>query len=69
MKMDAWNIAQRFATFFCVKLGNSATTTHGKCQQAFGGDAMSRAQALCWRNMFSEGRTLAEDERVTTQHG
>jgi hypothetical protein len=25
--MDAWNIAQRYA-FFCVKLGDNATTTH-----------------------------------------
>jgi hypothetical protein len=31
---------------FCVKIGDSATTTHGKLQQAFGDDAMSRAQAL-----------------------
>jgi len=29
---------------FCVKLGENITTTHGKLQQAFGGDAMSRTQ-------------------------
>ena len=28
---------------FCVKLGDGATTTHGKLQQAFGDDSMSRA--------------------------
>ena len=50
-------------SFFCVKLSDSATTTHGKLQQAFGNDAMSRAQAFHWHKMFSEGRTI-----VTTQH-
>jgi hypothetical protein len=52
-----------------VKLGGSATTTHGKVQQAFGDDATSREQAFRWHNTFSEGRTLVEDEQVTTQHG
>jgi len=42
-KWIARNIAQRYLILFCVKLGDSATTTHGKLQQAFGGDAMSRA--------------------------
>ena len=49
--------------FFCVKLGDSATTTHGKLQQAFEDDAMSRAQAIHWHKMFSEGRTTVEDEQ------
>jgi len=51
--------------FVClfVKLGDSATTTHGKLQQAFGDDAMSRAQAFRWHKMFSESRTLIEDEQ------
>jgi hypothetical protein len=48
--------------FFCVKLGDSATTTHEKFQQAFGDDAMSRAQAFRWHKMFSEGKTIVEDE-------
>jgi hypothetical protein len=30
MKMEALSIAQRFANAFCFKLGDSATTTHGK---------------------------------------
>jgi hypothetical protein len=55
--------------FFCVKLSDSATTTHGKLQKTFGDDARSRAQAFRWHNMFSEGRILVEDEQVTTQHG
>jgi hypothetical protein len=49
--------------FLCAELGDYATTTHGKLQQAFGNDAMSRAQAFRWHNMFSEGRTLVEDEQ------
>jgi len=48
---------------FCVKLGDSATTTHGKLQQAFGDDASSTAQASRWHKMFSEGRTLVDDEQ------
>ena len=64
MKMETRNIALRYATFsFCVKLGDSATTTHGTLQQAFGDDAMSKAQAFRWQKMFSEGRILVEDEQ------
>jgi len=48
---------------FCVKLGGSVTTTHGKLQQSFGDDAMSRAQAFRWHKMFSEGRTIVEVEQ------
>jgi len=47
----------------CFKLGDSATITHGKLQQVFGDDAMSRAQALRWHKMFSESRTHIEDEQ------
>jgi len=69
---EAWNIAQRYAIFsFCVKLGDHATT-HGKLQQAFGHDAMSKAHAFRWKKMFSEGRILLEHEQrgqVTTQQG
>jgi len=60
--MEARNIAQRYAILFCVKLGDSATTTHEKPQHAFGDDATSRAQAFRWHKMFSEGRTILEDE-------
>jgi hypothetical protein len=38
--------------FFYVKLGDSVTTTHGKIQQAFGDDAMSRAQVFRWHKTF-----------------
>jgi hypothetical protein len=46
-----------------VKLGDNATTTHGKLQQDFGDDAMSRAQAFRWYKIFSESRTLVDDEQ------
>jgi hypothetical protein len=48
---------------FCVKLGDSATTTHGKLLQAFGVDASSTAQASRWHKLFSEGRNLVDDEQ------
>jgi hypothetical protein len=65
MEMEAPNITQHYAIFFYVTLGDTATTTHGKLQQAFGDDAMSRAQAFCWCKMFSERRTLVEDEQYS----
>jgi len=65
MKMETRNIAQRYVIFFSVKLGDIAATTHGKLQQAFGDDVMSRAQSFRWHNMFSEGRTLVEDEQLS----
>jgi len=49
--------------FLCIKLNDNATTTHGKLQQAFGDDAMSRAQAFRWHKMSSEGRVPVEDEQ------
>ena len=77
----ARNIAQRYAIFsFCVKLGDNATTTHGKLQQAFGDDAMSKAQAFRWQKkcflkaeFFLKMSSAADDHQqrgqVTTQHG
>jgi hypothetical protein len=41
----------------------NSVTAHGKLQQAFGDDAMSKAQAFRWHKMFYEGRTLVEDEQ------
>jgi len=48
--------------FFCVKLGDIATTD-GILQQAFGDDVMSRTQAFSLEQNVSEGRTLVEDEQ------
>jgi len=63
VEMEARNNSQWCAIFFCVKFGDNATTTHGKLQQAFGEDAVSRARAFRWHNMFSEGRTVVGDEQ------
>jgi len=54
-----------YPLIFCVKVGGSATTTHGKLQQAFGDETVSRAQAFSWHKMFSEGRTIVEDEQLS----
>jgi len=64
---------------FCVKLGDNATTTHEKLQQAFGDDAMSKAQAFRWQKFFLKAEfflkmsSAADDHQqggqVTTQHG
>jgi hypothetical protein len=62
MKMEARNITQRYAIFFCFKLSDTATT-HRKLQHAFGDDALSRVQALHWHKTFSEGITIVEDEQ------
>jgi len=61
--MEARNIARRYAIFVCVKFGDCVTTTHGKLQQTFGDDEVSRAQAFRWHKIFSEGRTIVEDEQ------
>ena len=48
---------------FCGKLGVNAITKHGKLQQAFGDDSVSRARAFRWHNMLSDGKTVVEDEQ------
>jgi len=69
MEMEAWNILQRYVCYLlCVKLGDSATTTHGKLQQAFGDHAISRAQAFCGNKILFKGRTLVEDEHAADNH-
>ena len=78
VEMEARNIAQRHANFFCVKPGDIATTTHEKLQQAFGDDVMSRAQVFPGTKCFLKAEPLfkigsAADEhqqhgQVTTQH-
>jgi hypothetical protein len=65
MEMEARNIAQRYAVFFNVKLSDSVTKTHGKIQQVFGADAMSRAQDFRWHKMFSESRTIIGHEQCS----
>jgi hypothetical protein len=65
MKLKTWNLAQRYAIFFCVKLGDSATTTRGKLQQAFGDDAISKAQAFRWHNTFVEDQQRSGQPSAT----
>jgi hypothetical protein len=62
MKTEARNITQQYVILFRVKLGENAITTHGKLQQTFGDDAMSRAHVFQWHKMFSEGRIFVEDQ-------
>jgi len=59
MEMEARNITQ----WYVCHLGDIATTTLGKLQQDFGDHAVSTAQDFCWHKIFSEGRTLVEDEQ------
>jgi len=56
--MEARNIAQQYAIFFCVTLGDSVTTTHGKLQQAFGS----------LLKMSSAADDHQQHGQVTTQH-
>jgi hypothetical protein len=58
MKMEAQNIAQRYAIFFCVKLGDSATTIHGKRLHAFGDYAVSKAQPFAGTVCFLKAEPL-----------
>jgi hypothetical protein len=63
MQIEVRNIVQWYAIFFYVKFDENATTAHGNLRQTFGNNAVSRAQTLHWHKMFSEGRTLVEDEQ------
>lgn len=60
--MSERNYEQRCAIKFCLKLGNNATKTLAKLQQAYGDAALSRDQVFKWFKAFSEGRELVEDE-------
>jgi len=64
-EMTVRNIAQRYAILFCVKLSNNVTTTHGKLQQAFGGDATSGAKPFAETKFFLKARNLVEDEQCS----
>jgi len=58
-------------SFLCVKLGDSATTTYGTLQQAFGDDSMSRVQAFRWHKMLKMSSAVDDHQQhgqVTTQH-
>ena len=68
-EMEARNTTQRYAVIFsCVKLRDSATTTHGKLQQAFEDVAVSRSQAFRWHKMFSEAEHLLKMSSAADDH-
>ena len=60
--MSDYKIEQRCAIKFCLKLGMNATETCGKLQEAYGEDALSRAQIFRWFKDFSAGRDSVQDE-------
>jgi len=53
---------QRICIKFCFKIGKTATETYQLLQQAYGEDAMGRAQAFEWFRRFKEGRTSVESD-------
>jgi len=53
---------QRICIKFCFKIGKTATETYQLLQQAYGEDAMGRAQVFDWFRRFKEGRTSAESD-------
>jgi hypothetical protein len=77
VEMEARNIAQRNAIFFCVKLGENATT-HGKLQQAFRRSCNVKSTSLSLARflkaeslikMSSAARNHEQHGQVTTQNG
>ena len=54
--------------FVYVKLGDNVTTTHGKIQQAFGDDAMSRAQAVPGTQHFLKAERLLKISSSAGDH-
>jgi len=62
-KMEARNIAQRYAIFFVLHSVTVPPQHVVNFSRQAGDDAMSRAQAFRWHKMFFEGRTIVEDEQ------
>ena len=60
--MSDYKIEQGCAIKFCLKLGMNATETCRKLQEAYGEDALSRAQIFRWFKGFSAGRDSIEDK-------
>ena len=53
---------QRTNINFCVKLGKTFTETLVLMRQAYGEDAMSRAQVFEWLKRFRSGHRLTDDD-------
>ena len=62
---DVWQYRTTYLIKFCFKIGKTATETYQLLQQAYGEDAMGRAQVFdCFRRI-KEGRTsVASDPRL-----
>ena len=48
---------QRICIKFCFKIGKTATETYQLLRQAYGEDAVGRAQVFDWFRRFKEGRS------------
>ena len=66
--MEHWNLEQRCAIKFCVKLGESASVTFEKLKLAYGAHSLSRAQVFRWHKSFLEGREHVENEPRSGRH-
>ena len=60
--MGKWNLEQRCAIKFCVKLNKKATEPYEKLKRVYGEHVISRAQVFGWHEVFSDGRESVEDE-------
>ena len=60
--MEKWNLEQRWAIKFCVKLNDNATETYEKWRRAYGEHALLRTQVFRWHKAFLDGRESVEDE-------
>jgi hypothetical protein len=61
-------VFNNFFFFFFVKLGDSATTTHGKLQQAFGDDAMSKHNPFAGTKCFLKAEPLLKMSSAADDH-
>jgi len=52
---DVWQYRTTYLIKFCFKIGKTATETYQLLQQAYGEDAMGRAQVFDWFRRFKEG--------------
>jgi len=60
-RMDV-RVEERVNIKFCVKLGKTATETLQLLRDAYGDEALSRAQVFWWPRRFVLGRVSVEDD-------
>jgi hypothetical protein len=68
VEMEAQNIAQWYAIFFCVKLGDNATTTPGKLQQTFVDDACQQHKPFTGTKCFLNAELLLKMSSAEDSH-